>query len=126
MKFKKINKTKPTKAKAWKAFSLYIRDRDKKCVTCGSTKWLQGGHFVVGRHLSILFDERNCHAQCRFCNVIKKGNMVIYYKFMLKKYGQRVIDELLDLDKKIVQLKSSDYQELERYYKEKLAVKEKK
>jgi DNA repair exonuclease SbcCD ATPase subunit len=48
-----------------------------------------------------LFDERNCHAQCYGCNVMKKGNMVKYYKFMLKQYGQKVIDELEELDTKL-------------------------
>lgn len=108
------------KKKAWDAFSKYIRARDKKCVTCGAVTNLQAGHFIGGRHNSVLFDERNCHAQCYGCNVGKKGNMVQYYKFMFKRYGQNVIDELQELDTLIVQYKTTDYLELERFYKEKI------
>ena len=112
-------KKKPTlgqiKRKTWAMFSLYIRTRDALrttgtteyalCITCDrkyplkAVGGLQAGHFITGRHNSVLFDERNVHAQCYGCNVGKKGNMVVYYKKMLEMYGQDVIDELEQLDK---------------------------
>ncbi len=65
------------KAKAWKAFSIYIRTRDclrfsgdpelGKCVTCNKAfpfKSLQAGHFISGRTNSVLFDERLVYSQC--------------------------------------------------------------
>jgi hypothetical protein len=124
------------KAKAWPVFSKFIRTRDALkttgtldealCVTCdrryslNKVGGLQAGHFVQGRHPSVLFDERNCHAQCYGCNVMKKGNMVKYYKFMLKEYGQKVIDELEVLDTKLTFLSASDYLDIYEQYKEKL------
>lgn len=125
------------KTKAWKAFSIYIRTRDAfkttgladkaNCVTCGRlypismVGGLQAGHFIQGRHTSVLFDERNCHAQCYGCNVMKKGNIVNYYEFMLKEYGQKVIDELKELDKKVIKMKPYMYLEIEKEYQDKLA-----
>lgn len=119
------------KKRAWKAFSLWVRHRGASgdtnvCVTCGcrypitGRGAIQAGHFVAGRTNSILFDERNCHPQCYICNVVKKGNMVKYYKFMLKKYGQKVIDELDRLATKSVKYSVSDYLEIESKYKKKL------
>ena len=93
---------KTMKTKAWKEFSRYIRLRDSdnngigQCCTCGARhhwKELQAGHFIPGRCNSILFDERGCHAQCRRCN-FNEGNGPEYYPFMLKRYGQKVVDEL--------------------------------
>ena len=92
------------KKKAWQVFSLWIRKRDcdwkgeGHCVTCGKMltyKQGQAGHFVPGRTNSILFDERNCHLQCMGCNYFGAGKAAAkYYQFMLKKYGQKVINEL--------------------------------
>lgn len=74
---KKVYSLKKVKAKAWTAFSLYIRTRDCLkatgtpnlgiCVTCGKQcdiKQLQAGHFIGGRTNSVLFVEDNCFAQC--------------------------------------------------------------
>ena len=94
----------------WKIFSQYIRLRDciktlgavdrGKCVTCGRIypfKKLQAGHFVPGRTRAVLFDERCVHAQCYRCNVVLEGNWPPYYRFMQQEYGQKIIEELVDL-----------------------------
>ncbi len=81
--------------KADSVFSKWIRARDKRCVTCGSTENLQNGHYV-SRSISILrYDERNCNCQCVACNVFKKGNMVEYSAFMRRKHGPEIIEQLL-------------------------------
>jgi len=111
---------KPAKAAAWREFSLYIRKRDSirttgregeaRCVTCGKVYassgqgCLQAGHFIPGRHLSILFDERNCHAQCYNCNIRLKGNWPEYYAYMLARYGSRVIEELMAKNRQTVSM----------------------
>lgn len=101
---KKRVKISTLKNRAWAEFSKFIRLRGADangmnyCVTCGVKKhWkeLQAGHFIAGRLNANLFDERGCHPQCSLCNVVKAGNGPMYYKFMLKTYGQEVIDELL-------------------------------
>ena len=96
-----------TKDKARKAFSWYIRLRDAVlttgtteaavCCTCGKAfpvKDLQAGHFISGRTNGILFDERGVHAQCCGCNLYGRGRVVEYRDYMLKRYGQDVIDDL--------------------------------
>ena len=106
------------KKKAWNLFSKYIRLRDCLettgtpdygiCCTCGIKyhfKELQAGHFIPGRHNSILFDERNVHAQCVGCNRFKQGNTVKYFRFMQNKYGEEVIKELEQKDNELKQFK---------------------
>lgn len=96
------------KKDAWEQFSRWVRLHESdengmvKCVTCPKVahwKTMQAGHFIPGRHNSILFDERGCHSQCYACNCgWLKGNPRKYNKYMLEVYGQDVIDELEALD----------------------------
>ena len=99
------SKKQKLKDKAWKLFSEWIRRRDAdhlgnvSCVTCGKrAQWkgegMQAGHFIAGRTLSLLFDERNCHTQCYGCNVGRNGSYVEYFIYMENRYGREVIDEL--------------------------------
>jgi len=80
---------------------------------------MQAGHFIGGRNNSILYDERGVHAQCYGCNVGKKGNIVKYYKFMLKEYGQEVIDDLEHLSGQVKQMKAFEHLEVFEKYKKK-------
>lgn len=79
------------KDKAWKVFSKWIRQRDKRCVTCGSIKSLQGGHFW---HNILDFDEMNVNAQCAYCNHYLSGNLAVYSTYLIKKYGIEKFNEL--------------------------------
>ena len=73
------------------------------CCTCGKlinrfSKNSHAGHFITKGHggsSGVYYDERNIHAQCHNCNVWCEGNKAEYYKFMLREYGQEVIDELM-------------------------------
>ncbi len=106
---KKKKGVKYWKKKAWDAFSKYIRLRDA-IATTGTREWLlccscnksypvfgkgcaQAGHFVPGRSHALLFREKGVHGQCYNCNQTLKGNWVNYEKFILRKYGQGVVDE---------------------------------
>lgn len=82
------------KTKAWVVFSKWIRNRDKKCVTCGSYDQLQAGHFW---HAVLDFDEININAQCKQCNYFKSGNLAIYSIYLINKYGK---DVFMDLEKR--------------------------
>lgn len=57
---------------------------------------MQAGHFLSGRSNGILFDERGVHPQCSIpCNQQPDGVVgKAYYDYMVKNYGQDVIDEL--------------------------------
>lgn len=87
--------------------SKYIRLRDAvnreegwgKCCDCGKViliKYADAGHYVgrgSGGSSGVYFDERNIHLQAKQCN-LSNQNRDGYRRFMLKKYGQKVIDEL--------------------------------
>lgn len=70
--------------KAWDTFSLWIRNRDRKCVTCGSEKNGQAGHRWHGK---LDFDEININRQCSFCNKWRQGNLSKYDDYLIAKYG---------------------------------------
>lgn len=119
---KRRSKTPKAKAKqaAWAAFSLFIRTRDPKCVTCGAeTK--QAGHFIDGRRNAVLFSEMGVHGQCAMCNVYLHGNKIKYWLFMEEKYGRKVIDKLILESTQTVQYKTHDYLEIAELYKAKCA-----
>jgi hypothetical protein len=92
------------KKKVWTQFSIFIRTRDadglgwSQCFTCPQKSFwreMQAGHFIRGRLNANLFDERGCQVQCYSCNIHRQGNVVIYYRMMLLKYGDEVISALL-------------------------------
>jgi hypothetical protein len=108
-----------------KAMSDYIRARDKyTCVTCGkqgNNKTIDNGHFISRRYWIWRYDERNGHAQCkRPCNKDLGGNWPEYYDFMIKTYGQAVVDELINGKHKLANYTVPDLLEIEQYYKDKL------
>ena len=82
------------KRKAWEKFSKWIRERDKRCVTCGDRGNLDAGHFW---HAVLDFDEMNINAQCRACNHFKSGNLAIYSMYLINKYG---LEKFKDLEKR--------------------------
>lgn len=117
------------KKRVWELFSKYIRLKYSDwrgyctCVTCGVVKpytQLQAGHFIPGRHNKVLFDERNVHPQCYSCNVCKHGDLLNYRDFMVKTYGEDVINELRQLDKEDKQFTIPELVELRERYTQKL------
>lgn len=111
-------KTPRAKAKdaAWKAFSLYIRTRDKNCVTCPNPSQ-HAGHFIDGRHNAVLFSEEGVHGQCYHCNVGLKGNKLEYFLFMEKTYGRELIERLMKESKQNIQYKEWQFREIEEKFK---------
>lgn len=103
------------KKRADKVFSLWIRNRDKMCVTCGSRSNLQCGHYVSRSWSALRYDEKNCNAQCVGCNVFKRGNMDEYARFLIRCYGPDILDELA-ARKKPYQLKIPELQAIIKKY----------
>ena len=101
------------KKKCDKVFSLWIRNRDQQCVTCGSRSNLQAGHYVSRSWSSLRYSEVNVNAQCVSCNVFKRGNMDVYALYLTRKYGDNILKEL-DKKKKPHQF---TIKELETIYK---------
>jgi hypothetical protein len=119
--------------KLWPLFSEFIRKRDclkttgttdrGRCITCGREyefKQLQAGHFISRVYKSILYDERNCHAQCYGCNVGKRGSVDEYWVAMELKYGRKVIDELMSLKRTARRFKTYELEEMIEVYKSKV------
>ncbi len=117
---KKVSKSSISKLKAklWKLFSLYIRQRDNYvCFTCGRKgegSGMHAGHFVpksIGG-IALYFHEDNVHAQCYNCNINLSGNQYEY----AKRLGIEKAEELLSLKNHITKWTESDYLEKISYY----------
>lgn len=104
-----------------RVFSLYIRNRDGGvCFTCkkkGAIKEMQNGHFFSRTYLATRWDPKNCHCQCVGCNIFRKGNMAVYAKRMLDKYGASVFGELELKTKVITKLSSAELETMIDMYK---------
>lgn len=103
-----------------KVFSVYIRQRDKHCIVCGSTENLQCGHLFSRVSYSTRWDEMNAHAQCRNCNMVHEHNPHLYTVAFIHKYGQQEYEKLLEKHLQPVKLKDRDIEELINLYKTKL------
>ena len=124
---KKIKKVtyKQAKAKAWKAFSEYIRRKDAdangfvKCYTCNNRafwKEMQAGHGIGGRSNAVFFLEAIVKPQCKGCNIFKRGNYTVFTKNLIKEIGLDEYEEIEAVAKEIVKYTISDLLELERWY----------
>jgi hypothetical protein len=88
------------KAEARKSFQKWIRlrDSDKNCISCNSSTAdvFDGGHFYKAEVYSgLIFNENNCHKQCRKCNRFMNGNELNFRKGLIARYG---IDYVTNLD----------------------------
>lgn len=123
---------KSAKAKAWTAFSAYIRLRDclkttgtteeGVCITCGTRipyKSSQAGHFISSRCNSVLFEEDLTNLQCYSCNIGLMGNYVPYTVAMIQLHGLDWVEEKQNLKHKTLKRSIWDYQQLEEKYKSK-------
>jgi len=105
----------------------FVRPEDivGKCCTCGAVKsWIycDAGHYIgrgIGGSSGVYFDERNIHLQCKQCNGFKGGAPNEYKEFMLKKYGQPVIDELMRKHFSFLDCKNLAMNAMEIFYKDK-------
>lgn len=132
---KKVKKLslKGAKAKAWKAFSLWVRQSaviafpdmfgDIPCYTCGQwkpCKQMQAGHGIAGRNNAILFDERIVKPQCVGCNIFGRGKQAIFTYKLIQELGMSVYEGILHESQDAVQYKVADYISIEEKYKKKL------
>ena len=119
---KSKNKAK-SKEKADKYFSLFIRerDKDKPCVTCGAyTDSKDCGHFLSRRFESTRYDEQNSHGQCQKCNRFEYGNQYEHGLKIDQMYGKGTAEKLHMKSKMLCKRNQNDYEEIAKYYKNKL------
>lgn len=112
------------KAKAWKAFSDYIRERDRwTCYTCGKVgdKYsMDAGHLISRYWAGTLFDENNVQTQCKGCNIMHEQDPEIFKRLWIQEYGQAAFDALYLKSKQVVKRTAQDYIDLRELYVEKL------
>jgi len=106
-------------AEAKTSFQKWVRMRDKDmpCISCGvkDTDLFDGGHYFKAELFSgLIFDERNCHKQCRKCNRFLNGNELQYRSGLIKRYG---IDFVTNLES------ISDSKRVYKYSREELIAK---
>jgi hypothetical protein len=127
MKTKTLTVSK-AKARAWKVFSLWIRNRDTsylgtECYTCGKyfpIKKMHAGHYIAGHRAINLFNEINCHAQCPMDNIFKHGDPITYREHLVRDYGEEIVKQLEAHRNDFKQWKVFELIDIEKKYKAKL------
>lgn len=114
-------------AEAKKVFQRWVRLRDESsgCVSCPTTEieLFDGGHYKKAEIYSgVIFDERNCHKQCRKCNRFLGGNELMFREGLIKRYGLDFVNQLeiyanLTRNNKYTR---EELIEIKRYYAEKI------
>lgn len=120
----KSERSRATK-EADRVFSLYIRQRGSNgthnfCFTCGvylEIGSLQCGHFMKRGFFNTRWHELNCWPQCNDCNVEKRGNLVVYRKILVSKYGELAVEGLEDLALAPSEISTPDIKEITKKYK---------
>jgi len=100
-------------------FSLYIRARDKSCITCGSKENLQCGHFQSRKHNATRFDEVNCASQCVSCNVYNHGEQYEFGKQLDLIYGKGTAERLKQKAQEIKKFTPYELEQMIETYKRK-------
>lgn len=107
-------------------YRLFIRLRDARkdgtfqCISCGRILPFERsdcGYYINERHLSTRYNEDNCHAQCRTCNLFKGGNLDEFRKALIRRYGEEKVQALERMKNDISKMSESDYQEKIEHYK---------
>ena len=112
---------------ARKPFQKFIRLRDinRGCISCGDVNaeiWDAGHYFKAELFSGLIFDEQNCHKQCRKCNVYLNGNESEYIKRLNQRYGELYVHNLTGKANPARQYKFSreELLEIKSYYQKKV------
>lgn len=128
-KIKKENNIPRLKKELDRVFSLYIRQRDADkdgfvvCPCCGTRiewKSSQNMHYVGRANMNTRYDEDNCWAGCMSCNVFKNGNYPAYTNFLLNRFGEKWLKDLIRKGTKSRKFTSQELKDLIQYYKKAL------
>jgi hypothetical protein len=88
-------------AEAKIVFQKWVRLRDlgKPCISCGKvTDEMDAGHFKKAEIYSgVIFNENNCHSQCRKCNRFQNGNELNYRLGLVDRYGLEFANDIEQL-----------------------------
>ena len=81
--------------KAESVFNAYVRRRDfgLQCISC-QNEGNQAGHYFPVRYSGVRFSEINVNLQDAYCNCYAYGNQAMYRIGLVKKYGEKAVQEL--------------------------------
>jgi hypothetical protein len=108
-------------------FSQYIRLSNAdtkgivKCFTCRfKAFWKQSGiecgHFKSRTHMGTRWYKKNNEPQCISCNQYRAGNLKIFERNLIKKYGEGIIEHLEQESIKKVKLTISKIRNLRNHF----------
>mgnify|MGYP003149287500 FL=1 len=112
-----------------KWFSLFIRLRNAskdgivECWTCGKTahyKKMHAGHFMSRKHHATRWNEENVQVQCPKCNLFGQGEQYTFGKLIDVRIGEGKSEELQELSRTTVKYMRHEYEDMIKFYKEKV------
>ena len=112
-----------------KWFSLFIRLRNAskdgivECWTCGKTahyKKMHAGHFMSRKHHATRWNEENVQVQCPRCNLFGQGEQYTFGKLIDVRIGEGKSEELQELSRTTVKYMRHEYEDMIKFYKEKV------
>ena len=112
-----------------KVFSLYIRLRHAskdgivKCFTCDKTahyKKMHAGHFMSRKHHATRWNEDNVQVQCPKCNLFGQGEQYAFGKLLDIRIAEGKAEELQELSRTTVKYMRFEYENMIKFYKEKV------
>ena len=112
-----------------KVFSLYIRLRHAskdgivKCFTCDKTahyKKKHAGHFMSRKHHATRWNEDNVQVQCVKCNLFGQGEQYAFGKLLDIRIAEGKAEELQELSRTTVKYMRFEYEDMIKFYKEKV------
>ena len=76
-------------------FAQFIKLRDRRCVTCGSTEGLQCSHVFRRHSYATRWDSQNAAAQCKKCHFLHHTQSEYpLQNYMKRRIGQDAMDEM--------------------------------
>jgi hypothetical protein len=102
-------------------FSLYIKARDKRCVTCGKTTDLQCSHIFQGRHESTRWRDDCAYTQCKGCHhdFHMKSNLPLL-RYAERKVGRDWLDHLWTVNNRTAKMTTDQIEMSGKGYAEKV------
>jgi hypothetical protein len=73
---------------------------------------MDAGHFMSRRFLNTRWHPVNVWPQCKECNQVKSGNLVIYEAKLRGQFGDEAIDELIELAYSVEKVYEHDIKEI--------------
>lgn len=92
--------------------SKIVRERDKRCVVCGSIDNLQAGHLFTRTVYATRWDLINVNTQCAGCNFRHNGDAYPYIQWFTRRFGEEALEMLHQKHRTITKIKDYELEEL--------------